>query len=94
MGAPTRSESNEWLCTLSAEPNATGLSEGEGFCVRVWESRKSLQDDTDFFVEVAVGDSEEGRQVERLLRDWGMTSVGSGARWEGSEEGAYLMPDA
>ena len=92
LGAPARSEGDEWLCTLSAEPNATGLSENERFGVRMWESRKSLQDDSDFFVEVVVGDSEEGRRVERLLRDWGMTSVG-GARLGESEEGAYLMPD-
>ena len=93
LGAPARSDGDEWLCTLSAEPSATGLSEDEHFCVRVWESKKSLQDDTDFFVEVVVGDSEEGRRVERLLRDWGMTSAGSGARLGESEEGAYLRPD-
>ena len=93
LTAPSRSEDDGWLCTLSAEPKATGLSEGEGYCVRVWESRKSLQDDTDFFVEVVVGNSEEGRRVERLLRDWSMTSVGSGARWGDSQEGAYVRPD-
>ena len=92
LSASARSEGDEWLCTLSAEPHAAGLSQDEHFCVRIWESRKSLQDDTDFFVEVVVGDSEEGRRVERLLRDWGMTSVG-GARLEESEEGAYLTPD-
>ena len=93
LTAPTQSEGDEWLCTLRAEPKGTDLSEDERFCVRVWESRKSLQDDTDFFVEVVVGNSEEGRRVERLLRDWSITSVGSGARLGGSEEGAYLKPD-
>ena len=31
--------------------------------------------------------------MDRLLRDWGMTSAGSGARLGESEEGACLRPD-
>ena len=93
LAAPERSEGDEWLCTLSAEPKATGLSEGERFCVRVWESRKSLQEDTEFCVEVVAGDSEEGRHIKRLLRDWSVSSLGSGARCGDCEDGAYVRLD-
>ena len=93
LTAPKRSDSAEWLCTLSAEQSAADLSGGERFFVRVWESRESLQKGTDFFVEVVVGDTEQGRHMQRLLRKWSDSSVGSEARWGDSREGTYVRLD-
>ncbi len=93
LSSPRPADGDEWLCTLEAKPTAPVNSDNSSCVVRVWESRRSLRDDTDFYVEVVIGDSEEGRRFYRLFRECSLNSGGLRTRQEDDDEGELVHLD-